>query len=68
MKFRMLRIVYYNQNTVMFSANQPHVQGLFMKVPNSSAQHLNNVRAWYRKDQDAIDKLEKFSIGNAVKL
>ena len=32
-----------------------------------SAQHLNNVRAWYKKNtQDAIDKLEKFSIGNAV--
>ena len=57
---------YYNQNTGMFSANQPYVQGLFMKVP-ISAQHLNNVRAWYKKNtQDAIDKLEKFSIGNAV--
>ena len=58
---------YYNQNTGMFSANQPYVQGLFMKVP-ISAQHLNNVRAWYKKNtQDAIDKLEKFSIGNAVR-
>ena len=53
---------YYNQNTGMFSANQPYVQGLFMKVP-ISAQHLNNVRAWYKKNtQDAIDKLEKFGV------
>lgn len=57
---------YYNQNTGMFRANQPYVQGLFMKVP-VSARHLNNVRAWYKKNtQEAIDKLEKFSIGNAV--
>ena len=57
---------YYQQNPTLFRATQPYVQGLFMKVP-ISAQHLNNVRAWYKKNtQDAIDKLEKFSIGNAV--
>lgn len=27
---------YYNQNTGMFRANQPYVQGLFMKVPVSA--------------------------------
>lgn len=39
---------YYSQNTGMFHANQPYIQGLFMKVP-VGARHLNNVRAWYKK-------------------
>lgn len=57
---------YYRQNAGMFRADQPYVQGLFMKVPVNTPQ-LNRVRTWYKNNSaDAIDKLEKFSIGHAI--
>lgn len=57
---------YYNENGGMFRADQPYIQGLFIKVPLNTP-HLNNLRSWYKKNtQDAIDKVEKFSVGNAV--
>lgn len=57
---------YYKQNGGMFQADQPYIQGLFIKVPLNTP-HLNNLRSWYRKNtQDAIDKIEKFSVGNAI--
>lgn len=57
---------YYLQNTGMFRADQPYIQGLFMKVPVNTPQ-LNRVRTWYKSNSaDAIDKLEKFSIGHAI--
>lgn len=57
---------YYIQNTGMFRADQPYVQGLFMKVPINTP-HLNRVRTWYKSNSsDALDKLEKFSIGHAI--
>ena len=57
---------YYQQNVGMFRADQPYVQGLFLKVPVNTPQ-LNRVRLWYKSSSaDAIDKLEKFSIGHAV--
>ena len=57
---------YYLQNKERFRADQPYIQGLFLKVPLHAPQ-LNQVRVWCRKvTADNIDKLEKYSIGNAV--
>ena len=57
---------YYQQNASLFRAGQPYIQGLFMKVP-LNAPNLNNVRTWFKKyTPDNIDRLEKYSIGNAV--
>lgn len=57
---------YYQQNAVLFRAGQPYIQGLFMKVPLNAPQ-LNQVHNWMKKHTpENIDKLEKYSIGNAV--
>lgn len=57
---------YYRQNSGMFRAGQPYIQGLFMKVPLTASQ-LSKVRRWYKRNtQDAIDNLSKYGIGNAV--
>ncbi len=57
---------YYNKNSHLFRAQQPYVQGLFLKIP-LTASRLPQVCIWYKKNtQDALDKLEKFCIGNAV--
>lgn len=57
---------YYARNADLFRADQPYVQGLFMKVPVNTP-HLNRVRTWYKSSSgDAVDKLEKFSIGHAI--
>lgn len=57
---------YYRQNSGMFRAGQPYIQGLFMKIPLTASQ-LSKVRGWYKRNtQDAIDNLSKYGIGNAV--
>ena len=57
---------YYTQNPEAFRAEQPFVQGLYLKVP-LKAKDLSKVRTWYKKNtQEAIDKLEKYGISNAV--
>lgn len=57
---------YYRQNSGMFRAGHPYIQGLFMKVPLTASQ-LSKVRGWYKRNtQDAIDNLSKYGIGNAV--
>lgn len=57
---------YYRQNSGMFRAGQPYIQGLFMKVPLTASQ-MSKVRGWYKRNtQDAIDNLSKYGIGNAV--
>lgn len=57
---------YYEKNKGLFNVEQPLVQGLFIKVPLRSPD-LASVRSWYKKNnQDAIEKLEKYSLGNAV--
>lgn len=57
---------YYRQNSGMFRAGQPYIQGLFMKVPLTASQ-LSKVRGWYKRNtQDAIDNLSKYGIGNAM--
>lgn len=57
---------YYDHNPALFTADVPLIRGLFIKIPVNSP-HLGNVRNWYRKDSpEAIDKLEKYSLSNAV--
>lgn len=57
---------YYEKNKELFRAEYPFVKGLFIKVPLRS-QNLGSVRGWYKKNtRDAIEKLEKYSLGNAV--
>lgn len=57
---------YYGKNKELFRLDNPLVKGLFIKVPLSSPD-LGNVRVWYRKNnQDVIEKLEKYSLRNAV--
>ena len=57
---------YYEKNKEVFRLENPLVKGLFIKVPLSSPD-LGNVRVWYRKNnQDVIEKLEKYSLRNAV--
>ena len=58
---------YYEKNKELFKLERPIVQGLFIKVP-LAAPELNNVRRWYKTPtQDAVDRLEKYSLQNAVK-
>ncbi len=60
-------IEYYNANKELFKLDRPLVKGLFIKVPVTAPQ-LNDVRKWYKsQSQDAVDKLEKYRIQNAVK-
>ena len=57
---------YYEKNKELFRLDNPLVKGLSIKVPLSSPD-LGNVRVWYRKNnQDVIEKLEKYSLRNAV--
>ena len=57
---------YYKEHATMFRAVQPYIKGLFIKVP-IKAPHLNNVRVWYKSNsQTSIDRLEKYTISNAV--
>ena len=57
---------YYEKNKELFRLDNPLVKGLFIKVPLSSPD-LGSVRVWYRKNnQDVIEKLEKYSLRNAV--
>ena len=57
---------YYEKNKSLFVLDKAIVKGLFIKVPLQSAG-LADVRRWYKKNgQDAIEKLEKYSLGNAV--
>lgn len=57
---------YYEQNKSLFVLDKPIVKGLLIKVPLHS-QGLADVRCWYKRNtQDAIEKLEKYSLRNAV--
>lgn len=57
---------YYEKNKDLFHLEHPLVKGLFIKVPLHSPD-LGSVRNWYKKNnQDAVEKLEKYSLRNAV--
>ena len=57
---------YYETHKSLFVLENPVVKGMFIKVP-LGASGLADVRRWYKKNtQDAIEKLEKYSLRNAV--
>lgn len=57
---------YYEKNKSLFVLEKPVVKGLFIKVPLQSSG-LADVRRWYKRNtQDAIEKLEKYSLRHAV--
>ncbi|MBQ8360542.1 MAG: peptidyl-prolyl cis-trans isomerase [Bacteroidaceae bacterium] len=57
---------FYRENTSQFLLEQPMVKGLYIKVP-LNAKGMNNVRQWYKKkDQEVIEKMEKYSLQHAV--
>ncbi|TWJ10989.1 hypothetical protein JN06_02561 [Bacteroides zoogleoformans] len=58
---------YYEKNLALFKVEYPLIRGLFIKVPLSAPQ-LSNVRRWYKTEgREAVEKLEKYSLQNAVK-
>lgn len=58
---------YYNQNRELFTVESPIIKGLFIKVP-LTAPRIADVRQWYKaENNDAVEKLEKYSLRNAVK-
>ena len=57
---------YYQDHAIAFKAEQPYVKGLYLKVP-LKAKEMSSVRVLYKKNtEEAIDKLEKLGISNAV--
>lgn len=57
---------FYQENKEMFLLEKPLVKGLFIKIPLKSPK-ISNVRQWYRsKEQETIEKLEKYSLQYAV--
>ena len=57
---------YYEENKSLFVLDKPLAKGLFIKVPLQSSG-LADVRRWYKRNTpDAIEKLEKYSLRNAV--
>lgn len=58
---------YYEKNQALFKVERPLMKGLFIKVPLTAPQ-LANVRRWYKTEtQEAVERLEKYSLQNAVK-
>ena len=57
---------YYESNKDLFRLDNILVKGLYVKVPLKS-NDLSQVRKWYKKNtQQNIEKLEKYSLLNAV--
>ena len=57
---------YYEQNKGLFSLEKPLVKGLFMKVPLQSPGWAEVRRLYKQRTSEAIEKLEKYSLRNAV--
>jgi hypothetical protein len=58
---------YYNENKEKFKLDRPLVKGIFLKVPVNAPQ-IENVRTWYKSTTpDSREKMEKYSVYNAVK-
>lgn len=57
---------FYDANKMLFQVDETLLKGLFIKVP-SGASGINRIRRWYKlKDAESIDRLEKYSLSNAV--
>lgn len=57
---------YYEQNKSLFLLEKPLVKGLFMKVPLQSPGWAEVRRLYKQRTSEAIEKLEKYSLRNAV--
>lgn len=57
---------FYEANKPLFRVDETLLKGLFIKVP-LNASGVNRIRRWYKqKDEESIDRLEKYSFANAV--
>ena len=57
---------FYAENREEFVLGHSLIKGLFLKVP-LGAPNLSEVKRWYRsKSEDSIEKIEKYSVQNAV--
>lgn len=57
---------YYKQNQTKFVLDKALIKGLFLKIP-VDAPALSNVKQWYKStSESALEKIEKYSIQNAV--
>ena len=57
---------FYAENREEFVLDHSLIKGLFLKVP-LGAPNLSEVKRWYRsKSEDSIEKIEKYSVQNAV--
>ena len=57
---------FYAENREEFVLAHSLIKGLFLKVP-LGAPNLSEVKRWYRsKSEDSIEKIEKYSVQNAV--
>lgn len=57
---------FYEANKSLFRVDDTLLKGLFVKVP-LNAPGINRIRRWYKlKDEESIDRLEKYSITNAM--
>ena len=58
---------YYARHKESMKLERPVIKGIFLKIP-SSAQRLSDIRRWVATaTPDAIDNLEKYGLGDAVK-
>jgi hypothetical protein len=58
---------YFEENSDKFKLDQALIKGLFLKIP-SNAPQIDKVREWYKSSSSsALEKLEKYTVGNAVK-
>lgn len=57
---------FYETNKALFQVDETLLKGLFIKIP-INASGTNRIRRWYKlKDEESIDRLEKYSFSNAV--
>ncbi len=57
---------FYEANEALFRVDETLLKGLYIKVPQT-ASGINRIRRWYQsKDEKSIDRLEKYSLSNAV--
>ncbi len=57
---------FYENNKPLFRVDETLVKGLYIKVPQTSPG-INRIRRWYKsKDEESVDRLEKYSLSNAV--
>lgn len=57
---------FYEDNKPLFRVDETLIKGLYIKVPQT-ASGISRIRRWYQsKDEESVDRLEKYSLSNAV--